>query len=247
MAMAWAPVNSPLPEVNLGSTMAVPVSSAIIDKIGLPRPWGPLGSQGIEYNYSYDSLTNYATGWLTCGRKFACIHVVHASAIALENEIDTYEELIIVRARVRGTLVVPLIRATCRSPPCRSPSRSWKRSLNSSCSERTLRSCDSHHLGRADRAPGADRAGPGGGDQGNRQARQGSAGWRIDPGRDLHDWPLSAARAGAPVDRAHAADAADDQREHDRQAAGDAAHRRDRLRHRGRALPRHGPGHGAAV
>jgi LysR family hydrogen peroxide-inducible transcriptional activator len=66
-------------------------------------------------------------------------------------------------------------------------------------------------------------------------------------GHDLHHRALPAARPGAPGDRPHAADAADAAGELHRQAAGDAAHRRDRLRHPGRALPGYRPGHGAAV
>ena len=85
-------------------------------------------------------------------------------------------------------------------------------------------------------------------DQGDRQARKD---------------PLSAARcalgviytigpyllpdAGAPGDRARAADAAHAAGELHRQAARDAAHRRARLRDHGRAVSRHRPGDRAAL
>ena len=101
--------------------------------------------------------------------------------------------------------------------------------------------------GHRHRAPGAERHRAGRGDQGDRQARPGSAVRRAEAGHHLHDRPLPAAAAGAPRHRADAADAADAAGELHRQAAGHAAHRRARLRHHGRALSRQRPGHRAAV
>jgi ATP-dependent DNA helicase RecG len=101
--------------------------------------------------------------------------------------------------------------------------------------------------GRRNRAPGAKRAGAGGQHQGDCQTRQRPAGRAAHAGHHLHHRPVSAARPGAPDHRAHAADAADAAGKLHGQAAGDAAHRRDGLRHSGRAVSRCRAGRGAPV
>ena len=104
-----------------------------------------------------------------------------------------------------------------------------------------------HHAGHGHRAAGAERHRAGGRHQGDRQAWPGSAVRCAEAGHHLHDRALPAAAAGAPRHRAHAADAADAAGELHRQAARHVAHRRARLRHHGRAVPRQRPGHRAAV
>jgi len=109
------------------------------------------------------------------------------------------------------------------------------------------RRSDGHAAGRADRAAGAKRAGPGREHQGNRQARERPVVRAAQPGRDLHHRAVLAARPGAPEHRTDAADAAGAAGKLHRQAARDAARRRDRLRDHGRAISRHGTGRGSAL
>ena len=104
-----------------------------------------------------------------------------------------------------------------------------------------------HAAGRADRAPGAAGHRAGGGHQGDRQARQGPDLRAAAGGHHLHHRALPAARPGQAGHRTRAADAADAAGELHAAPAGDAAHRRARLRDHGRALSGHRPGRGAAV